>query len=393
MVQQQQQQIICRWAALSLSSIAAVFLPDLLRAREISNIKHEIVAISTTGSDERASKWLSDNKIPNPDSVDVYHSWEEMLERGSFDIVYISTPHPLHYRHVLKALQCRRNVLLEKPATMSQEQYRLLVDLAIKQNVVLMEAMWTRYLPATRYFKETLLPQIGQVKRVYADFSFPIVSPELPQSSRFLAKEAGAGSLLDQGVYALTWADLALNGLDDESTTRVIHANTISVPDVPGEVDDIDTIILSKESGNKQTAVAIVTTSMTIPGSNKPTFYRRLQAPRHAPAVRIEATKASVAVPFPPIRPEELHVIWYGDEYVDHEGIETEQVIKLPVEDGWGLWYQADMIARKVQERKETNTTEGYVIGAEESLRVLGWMDDARRQAGIAYDTELYKTR
>ena len=166
----------CRWAALSLSSIAAVFLPDLLLPRPPSeSIHHSLVAVSTTGSSSRASSWLSDKGIPNPEQVKLYHSWEEMLEKGDFDIVYVSTPHPLHYAHVRKALQCKRNVLVEKPATMNRAQYASLASLAKQNGVVLMEAMWTRYLPVTRYFKEELLPRIGNVKRVNAEFSFPIV--------------------------------------------------------------------------------------------------------------------------------------------------------------------------------------------------------------------------
>jgi predicted dehydrogenase len=251
-----------------------------------------------------------------------------------------------------------------------------------------MEAMWTRYLPATRYLKETLLPKIGEVRRVYADFSFPIVSDDLSHSSRFLDKGAGAGSLLDQGVYALTWADLGLHGVQSTSTTKVSHASTMNVPGVPGEVDDITTVVLSKQNSDTsaQEAVAIVTTSMTIPGSSKPAFYQRLQANKSAPSVRIEGTKASVAIPFPPIRPQELRVQWYGAEHLDKDGIETEEIIKKPVERGWGIWYQADVMVEKVFSRK--SSTEGEVIGYEESLRVLEWMDAAREQAGIRYGEE-----
>jgi len=380
-----QKTFTCRWAALSLSSIAGVFLPDILLPRDSSeNISHELVAISTTGTRERAASWFEEYKVPNSDYVKIYHSWEELLENGDFDIVYISTPHSLHYQHVKKALQHKRNVLVEKPATMNRKQYQKLADLAVEQGVVLMEAMWTRYLPATRYFQEELLPRIGEVKRVYAEFSFPIVSPDLSHSSRFIDKQAGAGSLLDQGVYALTWADLALNGLrDDSGVTDVVHASSISVPGVADEVDDIDTLVLSKHAkGSKtQTAVGIITTSM-------PSFYQRLQANRSAPAVRIEATKASVAIAFPPIRPEQLHVQWYGEEFVGDDGIEKEESIDKPVERGWGIWYQADVIAKKVLERRSSEGP-GVVIGAEESLRVLGYMDQARDFASIKYDDRL----
>jgi predicted dehydrogenase len=386
----------CRWAAISLSNIAAVFLPDLLLPRpESEPIQHSLVAVSTTGTTSRAVSWLSEKAIPNANKVKIYDSWEEMLEKGDFDIVYISTPHPLHYPHVRKALQCKRNVLVEKPATMNRAQYAELASFAKHSGVVLMEAMWTRYLPATKYFKEDLLPRMGQVKRVYAEFSFPIVSRDLSHDSRFLDKRAGAGSLLDQGVYALTWADLALNGLAEatKTTTVVAHAISMSVPGVPGDVDDINTVVLSKQQdgSNKPEAVAIVTTSMTLPGSSKPAFYQRLQAKKAGPSVRIEATKASVAIPFPPIRPQELHVQWYDEELLDADGIEKEEVILKPVERGWGIWYQADVIASRVAARQPggQQEQEGEVIGEEESVRVLGWMDQAREQAGIVYNPKL----
>lgn len=381
----------CRWAALSLSSIAGVFIPDIQLPRPSSEaVRHELRAVSTTGSNEKAQRWFEENNIKDSQAVKVYTDWKRMLSEGDFDVVYISTPHPLHYEHVRYALQRKCNVLVEKPATMNAAQFELLATLARSQEVVLMEAMWTRYLPATRYFQEDLLPRIGQVKRVYADFSFPIVSFDLPHTSRFLDKAAGAGSLLDQGVYALTWADLGLNGTkNDSAITKVAHANAMSVPGVPGDVDDITTVILSHWSPEteSQRAVGIVTTSMTLPGSNKPSFYERLQASKSAPSVRIEATQASVAIPFPPIRPQELHVQWYGQGQLDKNGIEKDEIIKKPVDRGWGLWYQADVIAHVIAQRKAG--MEGEVVGGEGTLRVLRWMDEARRQAGIQYDSEL----
>jgi predicted dehydrogenase len=370
-----EQKQTCRWAALSLSNIASVFLPDLL-GREDAEYEHKLVAISTTGSNERAQKWFKDNKIPDPDSIVVYNSWRTMLEQDDFDIVYISTPHPLHYEEMLKALKFKRNILVEKPATMNAAQYRKCIELANQQGVVLMEAMWTRYLPATKYLKEELLPKIGKVRRVYSDFSFPIVGPDLQDTSRFLDKAAGAGALLDQGVYALTWADLALNGVE-VGATNMVHSSSLSVPERPSEVDDINTVVLANKG-----ATAIVTTSMTVPGSSKPPFYVRLGAQKAAPSVRIEATEASVAIPFPPIRPEELHVQWYGYAHLNEDGTEKNEIIKKPVS-GWGIWYQADIIAAAVFNKQPG------VIGAEESSRVLGWMDEARRLADITYDKKL----
>ena len=377
----------CRWAALSLSTIASTFLPDLLAKHETSDIEHSLVAVSTTSGAERAAEWLTKYEIPNVPSIAIYDSWREMLEHGDFDIVYISTPHTLHYEHVKEALTHRRNVLVEKPATMNRQQYSILVQLAKDQGVVMMEAMWTRYLPATLELQRNILPRIGEVKRVFSDFSFPIVSPDITSDSRFLDKRAGAGSLLDQGVYALTWADIALH--DQDTATKVVSATKIDVPDIDGEVDDINTLVLSKKREACPLAIGIVTTSMTITGTNRVPFYRRLGAQKQAPSVRIEGTKASVSIPFPPIRPQELHVQWYG-ERLDSEGMETTEVISKPVE-GWGLWYQADVMWQRIRERRQSGNdkTNGEVIGEEESLRVLGMLDDAIALAGIRYDADL----
>jgi hypothetical protein len=74
----------------------------------------------------------------------------------------------------------------------------------------------------------------------------------------------------------------------------------MSIPGVPREVDDIDTVVISKrKKGSKiQTAVGIVSTVMTPPGSGRPSFYQKLQAKKAAPTARTEVTKASVAITF-----------------------------------------------------------------------------------------------
>jgi hypothetical protein len=93
-----------------------------------------------------------------------------------------------------------------------------------------------------------------------------------------------------------------------------------------------------------------------------------------------------VAVPFPLIRPQRFDVQWYCHDFLNQDGTEKEEVIQKPVERGWGIWYQADVITRRVLEREmSASPIKGEVIGREESLRVLGWMDEVRKLSGIAY--------
>ncbi|CAH0044293.1 unnamed protein product [Clonostachys solani] len=371
----------CRWALLGLSNIAKTFLDDLTIPQD-GTIQHIVSCVSTTSSKEKAQQWLAERSNLNPGGVKIYTTFEEMLQGGGFDVVYISTPHPLHYAHAKAAIKHRRHVLVEKPATMNKAQFETLSELAKSAGVVLMEAMWTRYLPVVQYLQE-ILPQIGKVKRVFSDLSVPIADEDMPRSSRLLDKQAGAGAMLDMGVYALTWVDLAFNG---SPSTKVAFAQTIPYDSGKDLIDDINTVVLN--SGEDGGQVAIVTTSMTLPGSTK--HSDKLAVDKVAPSVRIEAENAQVSIPFPLIRPQELHIEWYNKDRLNGDGSEVRETVSKPVERGWGLWYQADVIAGEVQKRGASRGQgTGLVIGGDETVRVLGWMDTARILSGIVYDDAL----
>jgi predicted dehydrogenase len=84
----------CRWALLSLSSIVNVFADDILLSRPLSNpIYYKISCISITGGEYKAKSWIAEHKITDPQNITIYDSWQEMLQKGDFDILYISTPH------------------------------------------------------------------------------------------------------------------------------------------------------------------------------------------------------------------------------------------------------------------------------------------------------------
>jgi predicted dehydrogenase len=383
----------CRWAFLGLSSIAELFYRDLTLPRdEEKQVQHELVAVSTTRSTEAAVSWLAEQQVSNASAVRIYTSYTDMLREGNFDVVYISTPHGVHFEHARAALMHGRNVLLEKPATMNEAQYARLAEIAKSNQLVLMEAMWTRYFPLTRYLQDELLPRIGPVKRIMADYSLPLFGdPTLTHFSRFLDKKTGSGSLLDLGVYPLTWCDLALPSADgkegeDEQLLTVKYAETIQhETGVDEPLDDITTVILSRAGSSATTCV--VTISSSIPGSAKLGLKEKLLRQKNAPSVRIQGEVGEIALPFPPIRPETLTVQYYGQDRLDENGFETTEVITKSVV-GWGLGYQADVFASVIRDRG-SHPSDGVVIGENGSLRVLQWVDQAKLLAGIKYKAEL----
>ncbi|GFF96967.1 uncharacterized oxidoreductase C513.06c [Aspergillus udagawae] len=383
----------CRWAFLGLSSIAELFFRDLTLPRdEEKHLQHQLVAVSTTRSTEAAASWLAEQQVPNASTVRIYTSYADMLREGDFDVVYISTPHGVHFEHARAALTHGRNVLLEKPATMNKAQYSRLAEIAKSNKVVFMEAMWTRYFPLTRYLQEELLSRIGPVKRILADYSLPLFGdPTLTANSRFLDKKTGSGSLLDLGVYPLTWCDLALSSADgeegeDDQPVTVKYAETIQhETGVSDPLDDITTIILSRSGQSPTTCV--VTISSSIPGSAKLGLKDKLLREKNAPCVRIQGEKGEIALPFPPIRPETLTVQYYGPDKLDDNGFETTEVITKPVV-GWGLRYQADVIATVIRDRG-SHPSDAVIVGEKGSSRVLEWVDQAKLLAGIKYEAEL----
>ena len=64
-------------------------------------------------------------------------------------MVYIATPHALHLEHTLLCLDAGKAVLCEKPLGMNAEEVRIMMQRARERNLFLMEALWTRFIPAT----------------------------------------------------------------------------------------------------------------------------------------------------------------------------------------------------------------------------------------------------
>ena len=133
-----------------------------------------------------------------------YGSYEELLRDGEVDAVYVANLHPAHYETVRSCLEAGKPVLCEKPLTMTAEQAEDLFRLAGEKNLLLMEAMWTRYLPACREAVSLAAAgALGEVKGMTADFTtyFPY-----DPTHRLYDPAKGGGALLDVGVYAIHMA-------------------------------------------------------------------------------------------------------------------------------------------------------------------------------------------
>ncbi len=152
-----------------------------------------------------------------------YDRYEALISDPEIDAVYIATPHAFHARHALLCLSQNKPVLCEKPMALNHAQVKQMVDVSRLHHTFLMEAMWTRFLPAIEKILEIVnAGSIGTVGHVRGDFGF--YAPFDPDSRLFDLK-LGGGSLLDIGVYPL-WLCLAVLGKPDEITASGTLAPT-----------------------------------------------------------------------------------------------------------------------------------------------------------------------
>ena len=185
-----------KWGIIGLGGIANKFATDLLLVKES---KLEAVA----------SRSLTKAKVFSEkyNSTNYYDSYEELVQNKLVDIVYIATPHNSHERYTILALEHKKAVLCEKPFAINKKQVFNMIEASTKNNMFLMEAMWTRFNPSIKKIKNYIdSGEIGEIKYINADFSFKANT----STQRIYDKKLGGGSLLDIGIYPVFLAYLLL---------------------------------------------------------------------------------------------------------------------------------------------------------------------------------------
>lgn len=131
-----------------------------------------------------------------------YGSYQELADDPDVKLVYIGTPHTMHAQNALMALRGGKGVLCEKAFTANRREAEEVVALARSKKLFLMEAMWSRFLPALAEVRRIIdSGEIGPARHISADFGFTSTGgPE----HRLFNPALGGGALLDLGIYPLS---------------------------------------------------------------------------------------------------------------------------------------------------------------------------------------------
>ena len=128
-------------------------------------------------------------------------TYDELFASPEIDIVYLATPHAFHTDLALRAIDAGKALLVEKSFTTTVEDTRRIIDAARAKGTFVMEAMWTRFLPAYTQLRELIEDgTLGEVRSVQGDLT---AYREFDPADRLFDAALGGGAVLDLGVYCL----------------------------------------------------------------------------------------------------------------------------------------------------------------------------------------------
>jgi predicted dehydrogenase len=184
------------WGILGTGGIAQAFAKDLARL--------EGHAVGAVGSRSMAKA----SEFAAAYGAKAFGSYEELVADKDIDAVYVATPHPAHKANVILALNAKKPVLCEKPFAVNAREAQEMVDAAATNNVALMEAMWSRFLPHYEKVREIIASGIlGEILTIHADHGQRLADQNIP---RVVDPALAGGALLDLGIYPVSFAHMIL---------------------------------------------------------------------------------------------------------------------------------------------------------------------------------------
>ncbi|MFK3678472.1 Gfo/Idh/MocA family protein [Microbacterium sp. NPDC090218] len=322
-----------RWGILATGGIAGAFASDLRTAGL------DLVAVGSR-SQESADAFAARFDIAH-----AHPSYEALVTDPDVDIIYVSTPHPMHHENARLALENGKHVLVEKAFTLNRAEAEDLHALATERGLLVMEAMWTRYLPHMVRIRELIADGVlGEIRAVSADHTQLLPSDP---AHRLNALELGGGALLDLGIYPISFIwDVLGAPTSIRAVGRLIET---------GADSEVATV-MTHEGG----AISTSLSSSRAAGPN---------------AASIIGTDAHI----------EIDQVWYSPttfHVVLPDGTVQEEYVSEVA--GRGMQYQAHAAERLVRD----GILEGDILPIAESVAIMGTLDEIRAQIGVRYPRE-----
>lgn len=186
-----------KWGILGLGKIAHSFAKDAALLQD-----HEIIAVASRNQ-SKATEFANEYGV-----LKAYNSYLTLCQDENVDIIYIATPHDSHMEYAIMAMENGKHVLCEKPFGVNESQVSAMIQVAMTNQVFLMEAFWSRFIPCIMEVLAVVKSGIiGDVRLVDSNFAFPAI---YNTKSRLFSPELAGGALLDIGIYPVFLSYLLL---------------------------------------------------------------------------------------------------------------------------------------------------------------------------------------
>lgn len=174
-----------------------------------------------------------------PDGVSVYHHMDDLMADPEVNTVIISLNNHVHFEAVKKAAEAKKDIICEKPAAMSVEEYDKMLEIVKEHNVRFTVHQQRRYDEDFRITKEVY--DKSMVGKPYT-IQTSLYGINGNMHDWHIYKKYGGGMLYDWGVHLI---DQMLWMVDGK--VKTIYADLRNV--INQEVDDYFKIILRFENG------------------------------------------------------------------------------------------------------------------------------------------------
>lgn len=320
-----------KWGVLGTGGIARQFTEDV--------IKHTEMTISAVGSRsiESAKAFASLHS-----GIQSYGSYEELVA-SDVDAIYVATPHQLHESNTILALNSGKPVLCEKPFAINSTQAIAMASAAKENNLLLMEAMWTRYLPHIQKVRE-LIHELGDIRNVQADHGEPLLHVKRMTDSNY-----AGGALLDLGIYPVSFTHFVF-GKPEKITAKSFIKDGV----------DIQTSAIFEYDGGRE---AVINTTMDV---------------RTPTTASINGTKARLELDTWFYKPTSMRLVYSDGKFVEFKNEYR----------GHGLREQAIYFEKMLI----TNKKDSELLPLAESISIMETMDEIRNQVALKFPMEKQRT-
>jgi predicted dehydrogenase len=241
-----------RWGVIAPGGIARGFTHALH-----AGTNSRVIAVGSRDQD-RARSFADDYAIPR-----AYGSYTELVADTDIDAVYVASPHSEHFEHVSLALEAGKPVLVEKAFTRNVAEAKKLIELAASKNLLLMEAMWTRYLPHIDVLRQLLeAGELGEIKLVTANHGQLM---NFPDEHRLMNPNLAGGALLDLGVYPISFTQFVLGTPHAISATgRLTHTGVDASVAIELQYETADALLHTTQRARTSTTAEVAGTSARV---------------------------------------------------------------------------------------------------------------------------------